>query len=127
MTEEQVKVSSLVERLAAWCEQQPEYPYLFLADRARRRRAATIVSRTLLTLPYGPARVVLVKQGNVTVPVAAANRKQRRLAVRQSRERERGVMQQMNQALAAMEKEEAERETQERTTAQEDGSTAPGD
>lgn len=51
MSEESVKVASLVEKLAGWCEQQPEYPYLFLADRARRKRAARIVAERLLLIP----------------------------------------------------------------------------
>lgn len=44
-------VNDLVERLAAWLEQQPEYPVLFLADRRTRRRAARIVAYRLMTLP----------------------------------------------------------------------------
>jgi len=48
---EQTAVTALVERLAAWVEQQPEYPFLFQADRARRRRAARIVAYRLFILP----------------------------------------------------------------------------
>jgi hypothetical protein len=48
---ESVKVASLVEKLAAWVEAQPEYPYLFLADRGRRKRAASIVAKRLLLIP----------------------------------------------------------------------------
>jgi hypothetical protein len=48
-------VSDLVERLAGWVEQQPEYPLLFLADRPRRRRAARIVAYRLMVLPAVPA------------------------------------------------------------------------
>lgn len=51
MSEESVKVASLVEKLAGWVEAQPEYPYLFLADRARRKRAARIVAERLLLIP----------------------------------------------------------------------------
>lgn len=51
MSEEGVRVAALVEKLAAWVEQQPEYPYLFLADRGRRRRAARIVANRLLLIP----------------------------------------------------------------------------
>lgn len=51
MSEESVKVASLVEKLAGWVEAQPEYPFLFLADRGRRKRAATIVARRLLLIP----------------------------------------------------------------------------
>ena len=54
---EQQQVSALVERLAAWVEQQPEYPMLFLADRAKRKRAATIVAKRLMLLPSVPAEV----------------------------------------------------------------------
>lgn len=48
---EQQAVTALVEKLAAWVEQQPEYPFLFQADRARRRRAARIVAYRLFILP----------------------------------------------------------------------------
>jgi hypothetical protein len=51
VSEESVKVASLVEKLAGWVESQPEYPYLFLADRGRRKRAATIVAKRLLLIP----------------------------------------------------------------------------
>ena len=51
MSEESIKVASLVEKLSAWVSQQPEYPYLFLADRARRKRAARIVAERLLLIP----------------------------------------------------------------------------
>lgn len=51
MSEESIKVASLVEKLAGWVSQQPEYPYLFLADRARRKRAARIVAERLLLIP----------------------------------------------------------------------------
>jgi hypothetical protein len=53
--DERTAVRDLVERLGAWVEQQPEYPYLFLADRQRRKRAATIVAHRLLILPAVPA------------------------------------------------------------------------
>lgn len=49
-TEESAMVS-LVEKLAAWVEAQPEYAVLFLAGRARRRRAARIVAYRLFILP----------------------------------------------------------------------------
>lgn len=48
-------VSDLVERLAGWVEQQPEYPLLFLADRPRRRRAARIIAYRLMVLPSVPS------------------------------------------------------------------------
>jgi hypothetical protein len=51
VSEESVKVASLVEKLAGWVESQPEYPYLFLADRGRRKRAASIVAKRLLLIP----------------------------------------------------------------------------
>jgi hypothetical protein len=51
MSEESIKVASLVEKLSAWVANQPEYPYLFLADRARRKRAARIVAERLLLIP----------------------------------------------------------------------------
>lgn len=54
MPDERQQVSSLVERLGAWVVQQPEYPYLFLADHARRKRAATIVAKRLMLLPVQP-------------------------------------------------------------------------
>lgn len=47
--------TELVERLGRWVEQQPEYPFLFLADRQRRRRAARIVAYRLMVLPSVPA------------------------------------------------------------------------
>lgn len=55
MVDEQRAVSDMVERLAGWCEQQPEYPILFLADRQRRRRAARIIAYRLMILPAVPA------------------------------------------------------------------------
>jgi hypothetical protein len=51
VSEESIKVASLVEKLAGWVAQQPEYPYLFLADRGRRKRAARIVANRLLLIP----------------------------------------------------------------------------
>lgn len=54
---EQSAVTSLVERLAGWVEQQPEYAFLFQADRARRRRAARIVAYRLFILPTMPPDV----------------------------------------------------------------------
>ena len=51
MSEESIRVASLVEKLAGWVQQQPEYPYLFLADRGRRKRAARIVANRLLLIP----------------------------------------------------------------------------
>lgn len=56
MTDEPRAVSELTERLARWVEQQPEYPFLFLADRARRRRAARIVAYRLFVLPAVPSQ-----------------------------------------------------------------------
>ena len=56
MAKDEVRaVSDLVERMAGWVEQQPEYPILFLADRARRRRAARIVAYRLMILPAVPS------------------------------------------------------------------------
>ena len=52
---ERTAVRDLVERMGGWLEQQPEYPFLFLADRQRRRRAASIVAKRLMTLPAVPA------------------------------------------------------------------------
>lgn len=63
---EQVSTAALVEKLAGWVEQQPEYPMLFAADRALRRRAARIVAYRLMVLP--------------TVPASGPNRAERRAA-----------------------------------------------
>jgi len=41
----------LLEKLAAWLIQQPEWPMLFLANRKDRRRTSQEVAKMLYTLP----------------------------------------------------------------------------
>jgi hypothetical protein len=99
MSEEKA-VSELVERLSRWVVQQPEYPYLFLADRGRRKRAARVVAYRLLILPSAPpqpeaanrANIRRVKQGQsqaIGAMVGKVKKKVSRLEAKQQRDRAR--------------------------------------
>ena len=94
MNEERA-VSDLVERMAGWVEQQPEYPILFLADRARRRRAARIVAYRLMVLP--------------AVPATSPGRKNIRAATQQTKDRMGSFMTQLSKRRERL-KHKAERD-----------------
>jgi len=100
VAEEEKVVSELVERLSRWVVQQPEYPYLFLADRGRRKRAARVVAYRLLILPSAPpqpeaanrANVRKVKQAQgamIGQVMGSVKKKVRRIEAKQERDRNR--------------------------------------
>lgn len=68
-------LSTLEQKLGKWLPQQPEYPFLFLADRKTRRQAARLVAKRVFILPTVPVQTYVDDKGDEhRVP----NRKERR-------------------------------------------------